>query len=146
MPEHDSTARTITRKGMQEIRRENPAYADPFYRPPSKPNEMPTQINHGKDQIQTLTRWKRTITWILRKIPHIKRVCYQEYTKGQTGHISKESLELQNLVNTGKSVQKFLPKQTDIDKILKIIQSSKENTFTCNCKRNTGRIFNQPIF
>ena len=33
-----------------------------------------------------------------------------------------EPLELQDLVKTGKLVQKFLPKQADIDKILKIIQ------------------------
>ena len=30
--------------------------------------------------------------------------------------------ELENLVNTGRLVQKFLLKQADIDKILKIIQ------------------------
>ena len=30
--------------------------------------------------------------------------------------------ELNNLINTGKLIQKFLPKQADIDKILKVIQ------------------------
>ena len=40
--EHDSTARTITRKDMQDIRRENPAYADPFYRTPPKLTEICT--------------------------------------------------------------------------------------------------------
>ena len=41
----------------------------------------------------------------------------------------------------------FLLKQADIDNILKIIQRKvlKEQTYS-NCKRNTGRIFNQPIF
>ena len=34
----------------------------------------------------------------------------------------KEPRELENLVNTSRLVQKFLPKQADIDKILKIIQ------------------------
>ena len=33
-----------------------------------------------------------------------------------------EPQELESLVNTGKLVQKFIPKQADIDKILKIIQ------------------------
>ena len=33
MSEHDSISRTIRRKGMQDIRREIPAYADPIYRP-----------------------------------------------------------------------------------------------------------------
>ena len=34
----------------------------------------------------------------------------------------QEPPELENLVNTGKLVQRFLPKWGDIDKILKIIQ------------------------
>ena len=34
----------------------------------------------------------------------------------------QEPQELDNLINTGKLVQRFLPKQTDIDKILKMIQ------------------------
>ena len=34
----------------------------------------------------------------------------------------QEPRELENLVNTSRLVQKFLPKQTDIDKILEIIQ------------------------
>ena len=43
------------------------------------------------------------------------------HTKGLIGHIP-EPPELECLVSTGKLVQKFLPKQVDIDKILKIIQ------------------------
>ena len=34
----------------------------------------------------------------------------------------QEPKELKTLVTTGRLVQKFLPKQADIDKILKIIQ------------------------
>ena len=33
----------------------------------------------------------------------------------------QESQELESLINTGRLVQKFLPKQADINKILKII-------------------------
>ena len=33
-----------------------------------------------------------------------------------------ETLGLEGIVNTGKLVQEFLSKQTDIDKILKIMQ------------------------
>ena len=48
-------------------------------------------------------------------------------------HFSKTLKKLEGLVNTGKLVQKFLPKQADIDKILKIIQRKvlKRTTFTC---------------
>ena len=34
----------------------------------------------------------------------------------------QEPCELESLINTGRLVQRFLPKQVDIDKILKIIQ------------------------
>ena len=34
----------------------------------------------------------------------------------------QEPKELNNLINTGNLIQKFLPKQADIDKILKVIQ------------------------
>ena len=37
----DSIFRTIKRKTMQNTRREIPAYADPIYRSPSKPTEIP---------------------------------------------------------------------------------------------------------
>ena len=36
-----SISRTIRRKGMQDIRRETPSYADQIHRPPSKPTEIP---------------------------------------------------------------------------------------------------------
>ena len=34
----------------------------------------------------------------------------------------QEPQELESVINTGKLVQKFIPKQADVDKILKIIQ------------------------
>ena len=48
MSEHDSISRTIRRKSMQDIRREIPAYADPVYRPPPKPAEIPTEVTPRK--------------------------------------------------------------------------------------------------
>ena len=51
--------------------------------------------------------------------------------------------DLENLVNTGNLVQNFLPKQTDIDKMLKIIQCKalKCMHLTVTIKRDSGRIF-----
>ena len=51
--------------------------------------------------------------------------------------------ELTNLVNTERIVQKYLPKQADIDKILKVIQRKvlKRNTPSHNHKRDPSRIF-----
>ena len=42
--EHDSISRTVRRKGMQDIRREIPSYADLIYSPPPKPTEIPLQV------------------------------------------------------------------------------------------------------
>ena len=42
--ECDSISRTIRRKGMQDIRREIPAYADAIYRLPPKPTEIPLWV------------------------------------------------------------------------------------------------------
>ena len=54
-----------------------------------------------------------------------------------------EPPELVSLVNTGRLVQKFLPKQTNIDKVLKnnTEKSSKRNTSASNSKRIIGKIF-----
>ena len=53
----------------------------------------------------------------------------------------QEPQELKSLVNTGNVVQKFLPKQADINKILKIIQRKALKNTVANCnKRNKCRI------
>ena len=39
--------------------------------------------------------------------------------------------ELKDLINTSKLIQKFLPKKTDIDKILDIINRRSERAHTC---------------
>ena len=70
MSEHDSISRTIKRKGMQDIRREILAYTGG----PPKPTEIPTQETPKKLWNQTLTHWNMTVTQILKKIPHIKKV------------------------------------------------------------------------
>ena len=53
--------------------------------------------------------------------------------------------ELIDLVNTERIVQKYLPKQADIDKILNFKSHSKKivtrNTSSYNHKRDPSRIF-----
>ena len=51
--------------------------------------------------------------------------------------------ELTDLVNTERIVQKYLPKQADIDKILKVIQRKvlKGTCLPITIKRNSSRIF-----
>ena len=51
--------------------------------------------------------------------------------------------ELTDLIDTTKLIQKYLPKQTDIDKILDIIKRKvlKGNTFATYSQGNPSRLF-----
>ena len=53
--------------------------------------------------------------------PYQEGVTSETYKRPDKSYF-QEPPELESLVSTGKVVQKFLPKQADIDKILKIIQ------------------------
>ena len=44
----------------------------------------------------------------------------------------QEPKDLESLVNTGDLVQRFLPKQSDIDKILNIIQRKFQKIHICH--------------
>ena len=54
-------------------------------------------------------------------LPHQEGIISEFYQRPDKSYLQQPK-DLENLVNTGNLVQKFLPKQTDIDKILKIIQ------------------------
>ena len=53
--------------------------------------------------------------------PYQEGVILEMYQRPDKSHL-QDLPELQGLVSTGKLVQKFLSKQADIDKILKVIQ------------------------
>ena len=50
-----------------------------------------------------------------------KEICLKHF-RGWTNHFFQEPKELGDLINKGNLVYKYLPKQTDIDKILKVSQ------------------------
>ena len=54
-------------------------------------------------------------------MPHQEGIISEIYQRPNKSYF-QEPKHLENLVDTSKIVQKFLPKQSDIDKILKIIQ------------------------
>ena len=58
---------------------------------------------------------------ILKKTLHFRRVSCLKHFRDQTNHF-QEPKELGNLINKGNLIHKYLPKQTDIDKILEVIQ------------------------
>ena len=53
--------------------------------------------------------------------PYQERKISETYQRQDKSYF-QDLRELENLINTGRLVQKFLPKQADIAKILKIIQ------------------------
>ena len=55
------------------------------------------------------------------KSPYLEGIIAKTYQRPDKSYF-QEQLELENLVNMGRLIQKFLLKQADIDKILKIIQ------------------------
>ena len=102
---------------MQDISRELPKYPDPIYRPPPKPTEIPIQ-----DVPRNLSVLYPEINMDFREnSPFQEGVISEMYQRPDKSYF-QEPQELDSLINTGKLVQKFLPQQADIDKILKIIQ------------------------
>ena len=109
--------KAITRGTIQDKNRESPFYPDLIYRPlPRSPENL--QLHSPESKLDTR--------------PKID-IEFAGNTLYQQGFISKayqrpdksyfqEPRELVSLLNTGRLVQKFLPKHADIDKILKVIQ------------------------
>ena len=57
----------------------------------------------------------------MRKILHFKKELSPKLFKDWTNHFFQEPKELGDLINKGNLIHKFLPRQTDIDKILEVI-------------------------
>ena len=79
--------------------------------------------------------------------PFQEGIMSEIYERPDTSHV-QEPEELKDLIDTTKLIQKFLTKQTDIDKILNIIKkkSFEGNTFTPHDQRDTSRLFKQSLF
>ena len=95
-----------------------PPYHEPFLRPPPRPPDV-TAVKDSRKDLQDLDM--------------DSKIEFEENSSHQEGIISEtyerpdklfiqEPPELKDLIDTSKLIQKFLPKQTDIDKILGIIK------------------------
>ena len=94
--------------------RPSPPYHDPYARPP--------------DVTNSIDSWKDLLDNDLdRKVDIEENSLFQEgiisetYKRLDTSYV-QEPYELTDLIDTTKLIQKFLPKQMDIDKILDIIK------------------------
>ena len=102
---------------IQDKNRELPLYPDLIYGPPPRPSE---HLQPQSPQSQPDTRPKIDIEFE-ENSPHQERILYEAYQRPDKSYF-QELKELESLVNTSRLVQKFLLKQANIDKMLKIIQ------------------------
>ena len=89
-------------------------YTDPIYRPFPKPTEIPLwEIPRKLMDFDTDIKMD-----FEENCPYQEGVISQMYQRPYRSSF-QETPELDSLISTGKLVQKFLPKHTGIDKILK---------------------------
>ena len=119
-----------------------PFYLDPLIKPSPRPPDIKTQDN-----------WRMTLdldldinNYFEENSPYQEGIIVETYQRPDKSQLL-EPPELADFINTNNLVQKYLPEQTDMDKILKIIERKVlEGTYPCNHKGDTSGIFKQPIF
>ena len=106
--------------------REIPFNPDPIYRPPPKPTE---NLQSPKIESKTETSPRIDLEFKENSL-YQKGIISETYQRPDKSYF-QEPKELENLLNIGKLVQKYLPKQADIDKILEIIQQKYLKVHIC---------------
>ena len=97
--------------------RPTPSYPDPYARPPPKPPDI-DPLNNWKDLLDNDSDRKVEIE---ENSPFQEGIISKIYERPDNSYV-QEPQELTDLIDTSKLIQKYLPKQTDIDKILDIIK------------------------
>ena len=98
--------------------RPTPSYHDPFFRPPPKPPDISNPLDNQKGLLDNDSDQKVEIE---ENSPFQEGIISENYERPDNSYV-QEPQELTNLIDTTKLIQKYLPKQTDIDKILDIIK------------------------
>ena len=112
----NSSMQVINRRMIQKINTDIPFYPDPTYRPPLKPVWIP--MSESPENIDISLELN---TDFEKNSPFQEGVILETYQRPDKSFF-QEPQELKGLGNIGRLVQKFWPKQANIDKILKIIQ------------------------
>ena len=98
--------------------RPTPSYHDSYTRPPPKPPDISDPLESWKDLLDNDSDRKVEIE---ENLPFQEGIILEIYERPDISYI-QEPQELKDLVNTTKLIQKYLPKQMNIDKILDIIK------------------------
>ena len=98
--------------------RPTPSYPDPYARPPPKPPDISDPLNRWKDLLDNDSDRKLEIE---ENLPFQEGIILEIYERPDNSYM-QEPQELTDLIDTSKLIQKYLPKQMDIDKILDIIK------------------------
>ena len=98
--------------------RPSPQYHDPYTRPPPRPPDITDPLDSWRDLLDNDSDRKVKIE---ENSPFQEDIISEIYERPDTFYI-QEPQELKDLIDTTKLIQKFLPKQMDIDKILDIIK------------------------
>ena len=98
--------------------RPTPSYHDPYTRPPPEPPDVLDHIDSWKDLLDNDLDRKLEIE---ENSPFQEGIISEIYERPDSSYV-KEPQELTGQKDTTKLIQKYLPKQIDIDKILDIIK------------------------
>ena len=98
--------------------RPTPSYHNPYARPPPKPPDISDPLDSQKDLLDNGLDRKVEIE---ENLPFQEGIISKIYERPDNSYV-QEPQELTNLIDTTKLIKKYLPKQTDIDKILYIIK------------------------
>ena len=104
--------------GSKIQHRPTPSYHDPYARPPPKPPDISDPLDSWKDLLDNDSDRKVEIE---ENSPFQEGIISEIYERPDNSYM-QELQELTDLIDTTKLTQKYLPKQTDIDKILDIIK------------------------
>ena len=107
-----------THIGPKIQHRPSPPYYDPYTRLPPRPPDMTDPLDSQKDLLDNDSDQKIEIE---ENSPFQEGIILETYERPDISY-AQEPQELKDLIDTTKLIQKFLPKQTDIDKILDIIK------------------------
>ena len=98
--------------------RPTPSYHNPYARPPPKSPDISDPLDSWIDLLNSDLDRKVEVE---ENLPFQEGIISEIYERPDNSYV-QEPQELTDLIDTSKLIQKYLPKQTDIDKILDIIK------------------------